>query len=98
MLKGFCLFIGNCTWYCEQQLLKDVNSFMKRKSMPQVTWPKLNWPVKIQGLLKTCGYGREREVLTPVRVEEIYDKVKKVEEMQKLLEGLFYGTHEVFNS
>ena len=91
-------FTGNCVWYNEQQLLKDIKILTKRKTMPQVTWPQLKWPVKVLDILKAGGYGQKKEVVKRMQMEEIYDKAKKVEEMQKSLQELFYGTSEIFKS
>lgn len=92
------MFSGNCIWYNEQKLLKEINVLTKRKPITQLTWPKLQWPNQIQGLLDKGGYGRQKESPNQKQMQDIYHKVKEIETIEFSLQGFFYDTREIFNN
>lgn len=89
---------GNCIWYNEHKLLKEINTLAKRKSATNLTWPTLEWPIQIRELLEKGGYGRQKENPDRKQIQDIYNKVKEIETIQFKLQGFFYDTREMLKN
>jgi len=100
-LTSCAIFVGNCIWYDEPQLLADVMRLLSKNNvvLAKIDGVKNQLPQDIEQIVKNQGYGdlkvgESSDLEIKKKVDKLRDQVRTIEATEAVLQGDYWDIQD----